>query len=235
MTSAWRTGTWLIARREIDERLRARSFWITTAIMIIEVAAAVVVPALLSNKHATEKVGVLGVSDPALTQAAIAAGRVSGDKVHVAAVANLETARAALRAGTLAAVIIDRREILIKQQSAGGTTSSIATFTRALAQFVGGPQFTVHHIDLVGRLGHGAQPRQNLVGIGMGRSRLQLHDFRLHRYITPMNTHGFATTGQRGAARAGDLEAGQDDHVAVVARVESEVMQYTPTGGHAAG
>ncbi|MGI8801326.1 MAG: ABC transporter permease [Solirubrobacteraceae bacterium] len=137
MTSAWWTGTWLIARREIDERLRARSFWITTAIMILAVAAAVVVPALLSNKHATEKVGVLGVSDPALTQAAIAAGRVSGDKVHVAAVANLDTARAALHAGTLAAVIIDGREVLIKQQSAGGTTSSTATFTGALAQFVG--------------------------------------------------------------------------------------------------
>jgi ABC-2 type transport system permease protein len=137
LKTAWWRETWLIARREIDERSRARSFRITTAIMILAVAAAVVIPALVSHHHKIEKVGLLGASDSALTQAAIAAGRVTGNRVQVVPVASLDAARAELRSGALAAVIVDGREVLIKQQPVSGTTSSTATFSGALAQLVG--------------------------------------------------------------------------------------------------
>ena len=137
MTAAWWRDTWLIARREIEERSRARSFRITTAIMILAVAAAVVIPAIVSHHHKIEKVGLLGASDPALRQAAIAAGRVTGNRVQVVAVASLDAARAELRSGALAAVIIDGRELLIKQQPVSGTSSSTATFSGALAELVG--------------------------------------------------------------------------------------------------
>ena len=137
MNAAWWRDTWLIARREIEERSRAKSFRITTAIMILAVAAAVVIPAIVSHHHRIVKVGLLGTSDPALTQAAIAAGRVTGNRVQVVPVASLDAARAELRSGALAAVILDGREVLIKQQPVSGTTSSTATFSGALAQLVG--------------------------------------------------------------------------------------------------
>ena len=137
MNAAWWRDTWLFARREIDERSRARSFRITTVIMIVAVAAAVVIPALISHHHKAKKVGLLGGSHPTLTQAAIAAGRVTGNRVQVVTVGSLGAARAELRSGALAAVIVDGREVLIKQQPVSGTTSSTATFAGALAQLVG--------------------------------------------------------------------------------------------------
>jgi hypothetical protein len=137
VNTAWWRETSLFARREIEERSRARSFRITTVIMIFAVAAAVVIPALVSHHHKVEKVGLLGGPDPALTQAAIAAGRVTGNQVQVVPIASLDAARAELRSGALAAVIVDGREVLIKQQPVSGTTSSTATFSGALAQLVG--------------------------------------------------------------------------------------------------
>lgn len=136
MTRAWWRDTWLIARRDGDDRLRARSFRITTLIMVIAAAAAVLIPAAVGKHQTVQKVGVLGSAEPALTQAASAAGRVTGNRVKVIPVASLAVARSQLRSGALAAVIADGREVLIKQRS-GGSTSSTATFSGALAQLVG--------------------------------------------------------------------------------------------------
>lgn len=133
----WWRDAWLIARREVAERSRARSFRIATAIIILAVAAAVVIPAIVSHPRRIEKVGLLGTSDSVLSQAAIAAGRVTGNRVQIVAVASLQAARAGLRSGALAAVIIDGREVLIKQQPVSGTTSTAATFSGALAELVG--------------------------------------------------------------------------------------------------
>ena len=137
MHASWWRDTWLIAWREVGERSRARSFRITTAIVILAVAAAVVIPAIVSHPHRILKVGLLGASDPALRQAALAAGRVTGNRVQVVPVANLDTARSELRSGALVAVIVDGREVLIKQQPVGGTSSPTATFSGALAELVG--------------------------------------------------------------------------------------------------
>jgi ABC-2 type transport system permease protein len=127
----------LIARRDIDGGLRAKSFKITTGILVLAVAAAVIVPTLIGNSSKTEKVGILGASDPTIAQAAIAAGRVTGSSVVVVPVATLAAARSELRSESLTAVIADGREVLIKQQAASGADSSTGTFASALAQLVG--------------------------------------------------------------------------------------------------
>ena len=137
MQAAWWRDTWLIARRELEERGRARSFRITTAIMVLAVAGAVVIPAIVGHHRNVMRVGVVGASDSALMQAAIAAGRVTGDQVKVVAVASLNAARAELLSGVLAAAMVDGREVLVKQAPVSGTASSTATFAGALAQLVG--------------------------------------------------------------------------------------------------
>jgi ABC-type Na+ efflux pump permease subunit len=71
---AWWPDAWLIARREIDERSRAKSFLITSVIMILGVAAAVIVPAVIGNNGTTAKVGLVGAGGPSLRQAIVAAG-----------------------------------------------------------------------------------------------------------------------------------------------------------------
>jgi ABC-2 type transport system permease protein len=137
VNAGWWRDTWLIARREIEERSRARSFRITTVIVILAVAAAVVIPAIVSHPRKTLKVGLVGASYPGLTQAVIAAGRVTGNPVQIVTVANLDAARTELRSGALTAVIVGGRELLVQQQPVSGTTSTVATFSGALAQLVG--------------------------------------------------------------------------------------------------
>ena len=137
MNATWWKPTRLIARRQMDERFQARSFRIVTVLMVIAVAAAVVIPALVGHHHKVEKVGVVGGSDPAITQAALEAGRVTGNRVSAVPVASLGPARTLLRSGTLAAVVVDGREVLVKQQPIGGTSSSTSTLACALAQLVG--------------------------------------------------------------------------------------------------
>ena len=95
----------------------------------------------------------------------------------------------------------------------------------ARAQGVCGFQFAVHHIHLLGAVRHGTQPAQDLVGIGVCGRGFQLHNLGLDRYVASVDTHRARTAGQGGTAGAGGLVAGQDDHVAVLARVLGQVVQ----------
>ena len=58
----------------------------------------------------------------------------------------------------------------------------------AQAQLVRGCQFAMHDVNLIGRLGHGFQPRQKLSGIGVRRGRLQLHDFGAQFDVASVDT-----------------------------------------------
>ncbi len=105
----------------------------------------------------------------------------------------------------------------------------------ALAQVVGRAHFAVHHKHLLGGVLHAAQPGDELVAVGMGRCRAELDHLGPHRHILAMDADGLFSICQPRTARAGGLVPGQDDHVAVVARMQGQVVQHTPARGHAAG
>ena len=69
----------------------------------------------------------------------------------------------------------------------------------------------------------------------MCRSRFDLHHLGTHRHILCMNAQGVVSTGQCGPSCAGCLIAREDDHVSVVPRILSQVVQNSPPCGHAAG
>jgi len=133
----WWGPTWLAARRELDERLRAKSFWVVNAILVVAVAAAVVIPALVGHQRSVERVGLLGADTPALRHAAATAGRFTQSTVSVTPVSSLAAARASLRSGALTAVLLDGREVLVKQQQVGNQQGSADTFAATLAQVSG--------------------------------------------------------------------------------------------------
>jgi ABC-2 type transport system permease protein len=137
MRGSWWPSAWLMARREIDERVRAKSYAITTVIIVLGVAAAVVIPALVGSHQSTEKVGLVGPENPPLRHAVLAAGRVTGDRVELSTVASAAAARAELRSGALSLAVLDGSEILIKKQPVAGSTSSDSTFAGALAELAG--------------------------------------------------------------------------------------------------
>jgi ABC-2 type transport system permease protein len=117
MSRNWWALTWLVARREITDRTRAKSFWIASILLLGAVAAGAIIPALLQGHHSTARVGIVG--GPAAPQAATAreAGRISGTTVTVVPLPDIATARAELRSGKVAAVLVGDSEVLIKQTS----------------------------------------------------------------------------------------------------------------------
>ena len=136
MTRSWWTLTWLVARREINDRTRAKSFWIASILLLVAVAAGAVIPALIQGHHAAARVGIVGGQTAALAATAREAGRISGTTVTVVPLLDIVTAKADLRSGNVAAVLVGDSEVLIKQTS---FNTGAGTLYGALSQ-IGGLQ-----------------------------------------------------------------------------------------------
>ena len=132
MTRQWWTLTWLVARREIMDRGRAKSFWVATVLLVVAVAAAAVIPALLKGGPSTARIGIIG-NTPSLTAAAREAGKITGTPVAVVTLPDASAAAARLQSGTVDAVLVGSKEVLVKQVSVFGS-NGIAT---TLSQIVG--------------------------------------------------------------------------------------------------
>ncbi len=133
MSGGWLAPAWLVAARELRQGTRARSFRIVTVLLVLTVAAAVLVPAALHGRETTQTVGVVGGAEPAATDTVQTAARIAGVGVKAVRFPDLGTAEAQLRAGTVAAVLVGGREVLVKQAPVPGTTQSGATLSGALA------------------------------------------------------------------------------------------------------
>ncbi|HXJ26918.1 MAG TPA: ABC transporter permease [Streptosporangiaceae bacterium] len=125
--------TWLVARREIRLRAKTRVFVITTVIMLIAVALAVALPAILSGKSKPTRVGIVGGDTTTLSSIVTEAGRLSGGQATAVTEPSQAAAEAALRSGDLGAVLVDGKEIIVKQVPLGGPSGAVAS----LAQLAG--------------------------------------------------------------------------------------------------
>ena len=117
--NGWLGTTWLIAARELRQGARARSFRIVTVLLVAAVAAAILIPAALHGHKSAQKVGVVG-SGPAAVLTVRTAARISGAAVQTVPFATLDEAEAALRDGTVAAVLVSGREVLIPRTPYAG-------------------------------------------------------------------------------------------------------------------
>ncbi len=133
MSGGWFAVVWLVAGRELRQGTRARSFRVVTALLVLSVAAAVLIPAALRGHETMEKVGIVGGSKPAATDTVQTAARIAGVEVQAVSFTDLSSAEAQLRAGTLAAVLVGGREVLVARAPAAGTTASGASLSGALA------------------------------------------------------------------------------------------------------
>ena len=133
---------WMVARREIRDRVRAKSFWVASVILLLAVVAGVIIPAFTHGHRSTARVGIVGGQVAALTQTVKQAGQVSGTTVTVIPLPNVAAARARLRSGDLDAVLVGDREVLVKQLPVAGSSSAGATLPGALGALaeIGGLQ-----------------------------------------------------------------------------------------------
>jgi len=117
----------LVARREIRERIRGRTFRIGTLVILLAVAAAVTIPVLHKGGKSTERVGVVGTLSAPLRITVTAAGPEAGTKVTLVPEASLASAKRALAAGRVAIVLVGSSRILVNQAIDPSDTSTTAS------------------------------------------------------------------------------------------------------------
>jgi ABC-2 type transport system permease protein len=108
-------GIRLVARREVVEQIRGKSFLISTAITLLILIGIIVVPRLFGvGRPTTFDVGVVGGASPRVGQALAAQADAAGVKVRLQQPAGLAAAETAVRDGKLDLAIVDGRELVAK-------------------------------------------------------------------------------------------------------------------------
>jgi ABC-2 type transport system permease protein len=132
------TPALLAARREWRERTRARSYRISSILLVLAIVLAVGIPALVNGSSHAAKVGVLGGG--ARAGAVVRqAGRILDTKVAPVAIGSPQAGRAQLRSGDLAVVYdAGARRLYIHQRPAAGTSGIDEHLAQAIGQLADG-------------------------------------------------------------------------------------------------
>jgi len=123
----------LIAARELRERTRGRIYRIGTVLILAVVAAAIVIPTLNKNASTSHRVGVVGSLAPSVRAAVNTAGSDFHVTVRLVAEAGLASAKEALRTGQIDLVLVDGKQIILKQAITASDTSTVTEFARSLS------------------------------------------------------------------------------------------------------
>jgi len=118
------TSVWLVARREIDERLRSRTVRIMTAISVVLVVAVIVVPSIVHKPAKPAPVGLVGSSTQALAPALRRAANAAGAKVRLVDLPSAAGAQADVRDKVLDVALIVSGAHLQEALAANGLSPS---------------------------------------------------------------------------------------------------------------
>ena len=107
----------LVARREISEGFRAKSFWILLAVSLVAVAAIIVIANLAGGTSESRvDLAVVGTPAPATADRYDAIGDAIGTTIDVVTVADDAAARAAVSAGDADLAIVDGAATIVVEQ-----------------------------------------------------------------------------------------------------------------------
>ncbi len=112
------SSVWLVARREIDERLRSRTIRIVTAISVVLVLAVIVAPSLFHKPAKPTPVGLVGTSTQALAPALQRAASAAGVKVRLVDLPSVAGAQTDVRSKVLDVALVvsgDRATAQVRQ------------------------------------------------------------------------------------------------------------------------
>jgi ABC-2 type transport system permease protein len=126
-------GVRLVARREVVEQLRGKSFLISTAITLLILCGIIVVPRLLgAGRPETFDVGVVGGASTAVGRTLAAQADAAGVEVRLRRPADLAAAETAVRDGELDLAIVDGRELVVKSEVNEQLSLLVQSASRAL-------------------------------------------------------------------------------------------------------
>jgi ABC-2 type transport system permease protein len=127
--------TGLVAAREVRERVRGRFFKGITAILLLVVGAAIVLPTIhTSAPEGSARIGVVRTVDVTLRDDVVLAAARTGVAVRLVGERSPAAARAALRAGRVTLVVQGRSSVLVRTSSAlagGSDLSKVAEVAHA--------------------------------------------------------------------------------------------------------
>jgi ABC-2 type transport system permease protein len=104
--AAFRSRTWLVARREIAERLQGSLIKVMTLILTLAVVAVIVIPALLRGNSKPTVVGLVGPQAQALSSSLQTAAMKANVTIHTVAVDSEAVARSQVDSGALDAALM---------------------------------------------------------------------------------------------------------------------------------
>jgi ABC-2 type transport system permease protein len=99
-------AVWLVARRELLERGRSRAFALSLAVSVGLIIASVIVPTLIGGGPGTQRLGIVGSPPAGVVESLARSGEQAGQRLAAEPVADVATAHARLRDGSLDAVIV---------------------------------------------------------------------------------------------------------------------------------
>jgi ABC-2 type transport system permease protein len=102
---------WLVARREIRERSRSKGLWGGTAIMLLVVVAAIVVPSLAENDTVTRDVGFTGDIPVELSSVVTEQGKAVDVTVRVHDYDDVAAGEQALRDKDIGVLVVDAQRL----------------------------------------------------------------------------------------------------------------------------
>ena len=123
----------LVARREIRERVKTRTFRVATVVILLAVAAAVVLPVVLKGQKDHVRVGVVGGLSAPLRAAVLAAGPAVGTNLTLVPEPSVAAAQGGLRSGRLAIAVVDSRQLVVDKGLSASDTTTTALLARVLA------------------------------------------------------------------------------------------------------
>jgi len=114
--SRWQ-GTLLVLRRELGERIRERSFLISTIISVVIIGVVALLPSFLGDGPDELAVGAVGTESQAIAGALEDAARTSDEvRVEVRDFDNEAAARRAVESGDLDAALIDPTSVIVEEE-----------------------------------------------------------------------------------------------------------------------
>ena len=103
---------WLVTRRELIERVKARSFLISTGIYVAIALAFVIVPHVVGDDEAAYRVGLTGTLTPDLERALDRLGPAAELELRTVRLPDATAAAAAVRSGRVAVAVVDESRLL---------------------------------------------------------------------------------------------------------------------------
>lgn len=131
---------WMVARRELKERGRSKSFLITTIVTLVIVIGLVVLPEVIGGGTSDYQVGSIGGGNEAIIEAAELLGNAEDEpdaepsvSITEVELESREGAETGLEEGELDAVLIDGSELLVASVGGFGGSEIVGLLQRGAA------------------------------------------------------------------------------------------------------